>query len=80
MYRDCLEKMHMVGSQFLTQEHKVFLSIPQQLFGDDGAPSTLFFSALMEMIAAHMQSLQIKKNNNKTKNRKTSWFEVAIAK
>lgn len=59
----------MVGSQFLTQEHKVFLSIPQQLFGDDGAPSTLFFSALMEMIAAHMQSLQIKKNNNKTEKR-----------
>lgn len=57
--------MHMVGSQFLTQEHKVFLSIPQQLFGDDGTPSTLLFSALMEMIAAHMQSLQIKKNNEK---------------
>lgn len=32
----------MIGSQLLTQENKVFLSIPQQLLGEDGAISSYF--------------------------------------
>ena len=49
----------MVGSQFLTQENKVFLSIPQ-LLGEDGAPSAVIFSSHGND-CAHMEKLQIKK-------------------
>lgn len=60
MYRDYLETLYTVGSQFLTQENKVFLSIPQQLLGEDGAPSAVIFSSHGND-CAHMEKLQIKK-------------------
>lgn len=64
MYRDCLEK-NAYGWESISNSGTQSISFYSSTTGDDGTPSTLLFSALMEMIAAHMQSLQIKKNNEK---------------